>query len=92
MWGIAFVKTNQKVLFLALKFRITSYNVCYTKLLRITTNGPDISVYYDLANNSNPDKFVLKGKAALGAEFYIPSHVITSYSIHYTKLYDMKSD
>ena len=51
--------------------RITSYNVCYTKLLR--TNRKDI---YDAM------KFIQK---TIGA---VPSPVITSYSIHYTKLYD----
>ena len=43
-------------------FRITSYNVCYTKLLRVGKVTP-------------------KGETQL-------TPVITSYSIHYTKLYD----
>ena len=54
--------------------RITSYNVCYTKLLRVVTNKPE--------NLTNPllDRLGLAGRSACT--------VITSYSIHYTKLYD----
>ena len=48
--------------------RITSYNVCYTKLLR---NSDSDLCLYDLVESRD-----------------IPSPVITSYSIHYTKLYD----
>ena len=54
--------------------RITSYNVCYTKLLRAAKQR-DISV----------SEFFAKNRHLLG--FDNPS-VITSYSIHYTKLYD----
>ena len=46
--------------------RITSYNVCYTKLLRIEERAVD---------------------RATRSDGQVP-HVITSYSIHYTKLYD----
>ena len=46
--------------------RITSYNVCYTKLLRRGYGRPGIC---------SPSR-----------------NVITSYSIHYTKLYDEKVD
>ena len=59
------------------QIRITSYNVCYTKLLRkgigravaekFAQNGADIAFTY----NSNKES------------------VITSYSIHYTKLYEL---
>ena len=48
-------------------FRITSYNVCYTKLLRFT---PSI-----IPRTSPPSRLKT-------------SIVITSYSIHYTKLYE----
>ena len=52
--------------------RITSYNVCYTKLLRpLPTAGPL--------------RLVLTQKGS-GVDFFL--FVITSYSIHYTKLYD----
>ena len=54
-----------------LKFetRITSYNVCYTKLLRGV--APD-------------QHFLARGLSLLD--------VITSYSIHYTKLYDRRRE
>ena len=47
--------------------RITSYNVCYTKLLRIKAQKQDPDAYKN----------------------YV--HVITSYSIHYTKLYETEN-
>ena len=53
---------------------ITSYNVCYTKLLRISDHkhhGPSTST----------DNFAVP----FGNNFI----VITSYSIHYTKLYEL---
>ena len=52
--------------------RITSYNVCYTKLLR------DISILPTLAT-----------EPLLLPKLYAPHPVITSYSIHYTKLYEV---
>ncbi|MCD6366437.1 MAG: gliding motility-associated C-terminal domain-containing protein [Bacteroidales bacterium] len=33
-----------------------------------------VSVYYEYDNHNNPDIFALKGKNALGQEFYIPLH------------------
>lgn len=33
-----------------------------------------ITAYYEVSNTSNPDIFALKGKNALGDEFYIPLH------------------
>ncbi|MBI9065356.1 MAG: IgGFc-binding protein, partial [Marinilabiliaceae bacterium] len=33
----------------------------------------DITVYYEVSNSSNPDKFTLKGQNALGKEFLVPS-------------------
>ena len=56
------------------KYRITSYNVCYTKLLR---NSTVVGVLHDFLPESY---FFINSNA-----FY---YVITSYSIHYTKLYD----
>ena len=58
--------------------RITSYNVCYTKLLRIvqvlgTKGCGQIKVF-----------------VILGHAHKIAKAVITSYSIHYTKLYESK--
>ena len=56
--------------------RITSYNVCYTKLLRT-----DARVYL------NPDE-VQGGELLIKNEDGRYFRVITSYSIHYTKLYE----
>jgi hypothetical protein len=39
----------------------------------LITSDEDISVYYDMANTNNPDKFTLKADNALGTEFFIPS-------------------
>ena len=55
--------------------RITSYNVCYTKLLR---NKWRDAGYW-----------LLPLLAVMGAFWF--RRVITSYSIHYTKLYDGSS-
>ena len=70
--------------------RITSYNVCYTKLLRI--RGP---VVLDFSREITPllSKFdevpVLVNLTKGMNEEQIRAHfVITSYSIHYTKLYE----
>ena len=57
--------------------RITSYNVCYTKLLRIRVKMSMISRRICEMGCRLP---VFKGMAVI--------LVITSYSIHYTKLYD----
>ena len=56
-------------------YRITSYNVCYTKLLRYLIA---ISTGFVLAGPVG--EFAVVGRAG--------GNVITSYSIHYTKLYD----
>ena len=63
------MEASEKILgeFLA-SHRITSYNVCYTKLLR---DGSFYWVYAHVRVALNPD-----------------GSVITSYSIHYTKLYE----
>lgn len=42
------------------------------KGIRITSDA-DITVYYEVANHVNPEKFSLKGDKALGKEFFIPS-------------------
>ena len=52
--------------------RITSYNVCYTKLLRVQGAGVARAVAHE--------NHVARDDAR--------ALVITSYSIHYTKLYD----
>ena len=59
--------------------RITSYNVCYTKLLR-DIGHPELA----------PDlgKIRSAGRHLLALINDILDLVITSYSIHYTKLYD----
>ncbi len=51
----------------------------------LITSTSDITVYYDVTNSSNPDRFTLKGDNALGTEFYISSqsdyeNVYNSYS------------
>ena len=58
--------------------RITSYNVCYTKLLRFEM-GSLRQIGELFGKSSRLDEVVTRG-------------VITSYSIHYTKLYDVHLD
>ena len=94
--------------------RITSYNVCYTKLLRKSVSG---AIKRSRAGLGHPDHpagcFLFTGPTGVGktelartlAQFLFGSTqrmvrfdmseytdpmaaVITSYSIHYTKLYD----
>ena len=74
--------------------RITSYNVCYTKLLRwmgidfienyinthIIANGKEFEEIYESISKNNA---LLKK-----INSNIDNFVITSYSIHYTKLYE----
>ena len=85
------------------EIRITSYNVCYTKLLRINLGATAIGTtvtaapgYPELATKHLSDitgiEFILAGDlieatSDTGA-YVLLSGVITSYSIHYTKLYD----
>ena len=61
--------------------RITSYNVCYTKLLRTCTRVEESegSWYYTFEYEPLQADYVTVEKGSV---------VITSYSIHYTKLYD----
>ena len=64
-----------------LERRITSYNVCYTKLLRSQPFTGD----YLLSTNS--------GFGGVNAALILGrGSVITSYSIHYTKLYELVFD
>ena len=71
--------------------RITSYNVCYTKLLRfsglyVRGGGPDQNlVLMDDVPVYNVDH--LLGFFSI----FNSDAVITSYSIHYTKLYDLNN-
>ena len=60
--------------------RITSYNVCYTKLLRKMRLVADMVRGMEV--NRALDVLKFSSKEA----------VITSYSIHYTKLYDYQVD
>ncbi len=65
-----------------------SYEITSRSLLDLFENRPanqvnnkgvliksdvDISVYYEVASSVNPDKFTLKGRNALGTEFFVPS-------------------
>ena len=74
------------------KRRITSYNVCYTKLLRIESFG-DPSAACRAASGAGSSRRTegLAGRSRSAALRLHPrraARVITSYSIHYTKLYD----
>ena len=72
--------------------RITSYNVCYTKLLRNRAleryeRRHGISLSSIKEADAGFVEFVERElSGAIGA-----ASVITSYSIHYTKLYDGKT-
>ena len=80
--------------------RITSYNVCYTKLLRTVSMAKKIEKYrhiwynYPNKNKGNLPMTEQEEILKLRALFFFPfawlmgGFVITSYSIHYTKLYD----
>ena len=39
----------------------------------LITSDADITVYYEVANGVNPDKFTLKGPNGIGTEFFVPS-------------------
>ena len=74
--------------------RITSYNVCYTKLLRClvvlcVVQGTAVKQYNISRMQIKMDPFGKNGtvlvKIVSETDFCI---VITSYSIHYTKLYE----
>lgn len=46
----------------------------------LITSDEDISIYYDVADHHNPDKFTLKANNALGTEFFVPSQ--TAFDNH----------
>ena len=69
--------------------RITSYNVCYTKLLRLGA----IDTFFDYYRNGDIEGKLRQSSLFLndnggGGMIGEVDIVITSYSIHYTKLYD----
>ena len=93
------------------RHRITSYNVCYTKLLRVTITytNKDTFMFKALAAYLKDDTYIAKDgeKYLVYTNRYQMSElskrldsddetmalckkfdVITSYSIHYTKLYE----
>ena len=75
---------NMGVVTALLPNRITSYNVCYTKLLR------KFIIFCHLTDqicNAFGSLFILIKPQNLFLSLE-PGYVITSYSIHYTKLYD----
>ncbi len=51
-------------------------NQVNNKGILITAHDADISVYYEIVNGNNPDKFTLKGANGLGTEFFVPSQNI----------------
>ena len=68
--------------------RITSYNVCYTKLLRIPSRSRASSTsvsrrraWGESSRGSRPSSEAINPP--------LSGFVITSYSIHYTKLYEL---
>ena len=65
--------------------RITSYNVCYTKLLR-GEQGLLGSKFFLIT-----DSVVIRIESYFNTFQHMLNHVITSYSIHYAKLYDIHS-
>ena len=99
-----------------LKSRITSYNVCYTKLLRLEGmkqamrvglepvkinvvliggfNDNEIADFAELTKEGFEVRFIELMPVGEATQWslnqFIPNTtVITSYSIHYTKLYDL---
>ena len=67
--------------------RITSYNVCYTKLLREASEWEE-----QISEEVKEDRWhrFMQVQQEISLEkMQAKVGVITSYSIHYTKLYDM---
>ncbi len=58
-------------------------NSVNSKGILIESSAP-ITVYYEIANVGNPDKFTLKGDNALGKEFYIPSQNVYANMAKYS--------
>ena len=99
LWVLLLLFGGCSITSMSLENRITSYNVCYTKLLRIlqTTklyneNDEVLSVIEqfgrltdELRSNTMSIRMVPIGTTFSSFKRLV---VITSYSIHYTKLYD----
>ena len=78
--------------------RITSYNVCYTKLLRLgaLTTGKIVAGFFEVVAEIKPSRIVKQMVRVLAFDILLMCRiverevtiVITSYSIHYTKLYE----
>ena len=66
--------------------RITSYNVCYTKLLRQAFRGQRDAAFGALVGEG------VIGALGVKQGQFVREFVITSYSIHYTKLYEVIKD
>ena len=77
--------------------RITSYNVCYTKLLRaiLLRSGELVAVLEESASATvtitSARPFDILEERFLAEGMKERFNVITSYSIHYTKLYDTQA-
>ena len=81
--------------------RITSYNVCYTKLLRIHESMEFLHIKstFGIAISQNRSGYEKRPGFPAFFRFIAPEtrlrpsprRVITSYSIHYTKLYEKES-
>ena len=76
--------------------RITSYNVCYTKLVRILAKIEKDSALEEIEGIIEAADGIMVARGDLGVELPFEEVplvqkrlVITSYSIHYTKLYDV---
>ena len=71
---------------LLIEVRITSYNVCYTKLLRFLDEISELPLHLQsklLGVIQDREFYRVGGRKVVS--------VITSYSIHYTKLYEKKA-
>ena len=82
-WLIRSIHQRQKTIYKVMESRITSYNVCYTKLLRNISQYHGFQVCDTLVKETS-----LKLQNTFHHFVYGFLAVITSYSIHYTKLYD----
>ena len=91
------INMNVVDMLIARDHRITSYNVCYTKLLRIDAYGPQFKVYYDPTGTMDgPSQMVvfLDERTLINCrEIELPIGErlpeldrITSYNVCYTKL------
>ena len=69
--------------------RITSYNVCYTKLLRPKAKADLGDIRLDELRTVVVEICEHGLDLSPTSEVLLEESVITSYSIHYTKLYDI---